>query len=178
MIQFLWFRLSIGTIIGLSLLASNLTASELSKMTVADSERQGLLGFAADFFGNVGFAGAPGGTGQSGLGYLFNLETGQKTHTLTPSVANANDMFGFNAAVSERRLLIGDPGNPFADTKVKGAAYVFDVDSGTELQRIQPGDGFDGDEFGFGINLHDDLAIMGANWSNITFISAGTPGRR
>ncbi len=155
-------RLSIGILIGLLMLTTNIAASELRKLTVAEGGEQELLGFAATFSGDVGFAGAPGGTSQSGAGYLFDLTTGNKTYTLTPSVANGDDMFGFNAALSGRKLLVGDPGNPVAETMVEGAAYVFDVQSGTELTRLQPQDGFAGDEFGFGINLHDDLAIMGA----------------
>ena len=160
--QFTRFRLIVGTIIGVSALVSSLTADEQRKLTYTGSDKQGKLGFAATFSGNVGFAGAPGNVSQSGSGYLFNLTTGQKTFTLTPSVSNTNNMFGFNAALSGQKLLVGDPGNPFAKDKVEGAAYVFDVNSGSEISRLQPDDGFDGDEFGFGINLHDNLAIMGA----------------
>lgn len=155
------FRLSVGTILGLAMLNACF-AQEPRKLTVTDSEPQGLLGFAATFSGDVGFAGAPGGTGMSGKGYLFDLTNGQKSHTLTPSVNQINDMFGFNAALSGQKLLVGDPGNPFAMDKVPGSAYVFDVQSGTELSRLQPDDSVDGDEFGFGINLHDNLAIIGA----------------
>ncbi len=152
---------------GLSLLlllgvATTAWCSDTRKFTVPEATRQGLLGFSTSLHGNVGFAGAPAGTNSPGMGYLFDLATGETTHTLLPSVSRADDLFGFNAKISETRLLVGDPGNPYAADRVPGAAYVFDVATGAEQLRLLPEDSFDGDEFGFGINLDGDLAIIGA----------------
>ncbi len=136
-------------------------ASE-QKFTIVDAERNGLLGFSASIDGGVAFAGAPAQVSKPGTGYLFDVHTGQPTHTLTPSVSRADDLFGFNAKVTGNSVLVGDPGNPFASTKIPGAAYLFDVNTGTESMRLTPDDSFAGDEFGFGINAIDELAIIGA----------------
>jgi len=129
---------------------------------VDGSTRNGLLGFSASIDGPYAFAGAPAQTSKPGLGYLFNVESGQATHTLIPSVSRQDDLFGFNAKVTGTKVLVGDPGNPFGQTNVVGAAYVFDIQTGTELMRLMPNDSFEGDEFGFGINAHEQLAIIGA----------------
>jgi hypothetical protein len=155
-----WFAVVLCTaVVGTTSLGS---ASETRKLTAPDAARQGQTGFAAAIAGNVGFAGAPAGTSAPGVGYLFDLTTGDRTHTLVPSVSRSDSLFGFNAKMSASRVLVGDPGNPFASSRPSGAAYVFDVVSGGELARLQPNESFPGDEFGFGINLHDELAIIGA----------------
>ena len=146
----------------LSLTAAAGRGAETRKFTVPDATRQGNLGFAASISGDVGFAGAPASTRAEGKGYLFDVTTGERIHTLVPSVSRSDDLFGFNAKLSGTRLLVGDPGNPFATSRVPGAAYVFDVNTGVELMRLVADDSHAGDEFGFGINLQDDLAIIGA----------------
>ena len=146
----------------LSVGVSTTNAQEARKFIEPTATRQGLLGFAASLSGDVGFAGAPAGIARPGLGYLFDLETGATRMTLEPSIQRADSLFGFNSQMVGNKLLVGDPGNPFAKSPIGGAAYVFDVSTGAELLRFTPDDSFAGDEFGFGINLYQDLAVVGA----------------
>ena len=141
---------------------SSTTMADEQKFTIADAERNGLLGFAASIDGHVAFVGAPAQTSKPGIGYLIDVNTGQEMHTLIPSMSRADDLFGFNAKVTGDSVIVGDPGNPFGSTKVRGSAYLFDVNTGSELIRLTPSDSFAGDEFGFGVNAVDDLAIIGA----------------
>jgi outer membrane protein assembly factor BamB len=137
--------------------------SEANKYVAPSAARNGLLGFGtAVSDSDIAFGGAPAGTRAPGFGYLFNLNTGNVLRTLTPSVAPNDNLFGFNSRMHGNRLLVGDPANPFARTPLAGAAYVFDVTTGNELFRLQPNDSFGGDEFGFGINLYENLAGIGA----------------
>ncbi len=155
-----WFGLGLWAfVLGSTSLA---WTAETRKLTAPDASRRGQLGFSTAMHGNVGFAGAPAGTSGPGVGYLFDLTTGQRTQTLIPSGSRPDDLFGFNAKMSATRLLVGDPGNPYSSSRVAGSAYVFDAVTGAELARLQPEDAFPGDEFGFGINLHHDWAIIGA----------------
>ena len=142
--------------------SANADTVQVRKFTVPQAARQGLMGFAVSLRGDLGFAGAPAGTRDPGTGYLFDVNTGQLLRTIVPSVPRSDDLFGFNAKLSATRLLVGDPGNPYAAVRVPGAAYVFDLASGVETRRLLADDGFAGDEFGFGMNLSDDLAIIGA----------------
>ena len=142
--------------------SANADTVQVRKFTVPQAARQGLMGFAVSLRGDLGFAGAPAGTRAPGTGYLFDVNTGQLLRTIVPSVPRSDDLFGFNAKLSATRLLVGDPGNPYAAVRVPGAAYVFDLASGVETRRLLADDGFAGDEFGFGVNLSDDLAIIGA----------------
>ncbi len=104
----------------------------------------------------------PAGPAQPGLGYLFDVTTGDKVYTLVPSRQANDSLFGFNSKIYGNQLLVGDPANPFGRPPRPGAAYVFDVTTGTERMRLQPEDSYGGDEFGFGINLFENLAIVGA----------------
>ncbi len=154
-------RASVGFVILLTLtVRAAADTSPIRKFTVPQATRQGLMGFSVSLRGDLGFAGAPAGTRASGKGYLFDVNTGQLLRTIVPSVVRSDDLFGFNAKLSATRLLVGDPGNPYAVSRVPGAAYVFDLASGAETKRLLAGDGFAGDEFGFGVNLFDDLAII------------------
>ncbi|MCA9240993.1 MAG: hypothetical protein KDA37_12370, partial [Planctomycetales bacterium] len=156
----------VSSLLVLSLLsvADSASAVETRKFTVTEATRQGLMGFSAALGGDLGFAGAPAGTTLPGKGYIFNVETGELWHTVRPPTEYnfSDNLFGFNAKMTSNRLIVGDPANPNAVTKRPGAAYVFDPLSGEQLFRLTPSDSFGGNEFGFGINAYQDVAIVGA----------------
>lgn len=144
------------------LFAVSASASEMVKFIDVNAERQGLLGFATTLGDGVAFAGAPAGVSKPGLGYLFDTASGNRIKLVEPSVQSNDSLFAFSSQIDGEKLIIGDPGNPFASSPSSGAAYVFDSATGNELLRFQPSDSYGGDEFGFGVNLHDDLGIIGA----------------
>ncbi len=64
--------------------------------------------------------------------------------------------------MSPNYAVVGAPINYGELGLVPGSAYVFDVATGRQLQKLQPADGFGGDEFGFDVAVFGDLAVIGA----------------
>ena len=143
------------------LLGANVLGQEPTNYFSPDSSRQGQLGFTVSFDGNMAFAGAPGQVSRPGRGFLFDLENGSSTEVL-PSGQRPDGLFGFTSQLEGDRLIVGDPGNPFISSPPKGAVYLYDVSSGQELSRFEAPQAFGGDEFGFGVNMHGNLAAIGA----------------
>src|SRR4030095_6677637 len=79
---------------------------------------------------------------------------------LVASDGVAGDNFGYAVSLAGDRVLVGAYGKDTA----KGAAYVF-VRNGsawTEDQKLVPGDGVAGDDFGWTVSVAGDRALVGA----------------
>jgi hypothetical protein len=90
--------------------------------------------------GNLALIGAQGadrtGVADTGAAYVFNLLTGALVLRLTAADGVSGDNFGDAVALNGNIALIGAP---FADTPGatnSGAAYLFDVTTGVQLQKI------------------------------------------
>ena len=85
-------------------------------------------------------------------------------HKVAASDGAAYDHFGLSIAVSGYTAVVGamyDDDNGVDS----GAAYVFDVTTGTELFKLTASDGMAGDEFGISVGIDGTIAVVGA-WSN------------
>ncbi|MEM8486189.1 MAG: T9SS type A sorting domain-containing protein [Bacteroidota bacterium] len=89
---------------------------------------------------------------------------GDVTQELHAGVGIAGDKFGWSVAHSGDLVLIGAPG---VDDE-KGSAFVFAYDgtSWIEVQELNPSNGKTGDQFGFGVSLFGDRALVGAPGDN------------
>lgn len=72
----------------------------------------------------------------------------------TPTPTNA--LFGFQVRMSENLAVTGAWGENF----FKGAAYVFDTQTWSQLARLQPNDDIEGSGFGSSVDVHRDLVIV------------------
>ena len=82
---------------------------------------------------------------------------------LTASDGNVGHRFGSSVATSGNTALIGATGGQ-GNAPNSGAAYIFDVASGTEITRLIASDGASGDSFGFSVAIDGTTAIAGAPW--------------
>jgi len=148
-----------GTLAGAVHVFNAVTRAWTRKLTAPDGVANDRFGSSVSVWGDIAVIGASGATGNvshSGVAYVFNLRTGAFLRKLVPSVGSNGGHFGSSVAVFGSRALVGAP-----DTSGAGLAFVFDVNSGTELHVLTPL-GASGDEFGASVALDGTLALVGA----------------
>jgi WD40 repeat protein len=97
---------------------------------------------------------------QAGAVYLYNLQTGQLARTLYPHTS-AVGQFGVAVDLEGDTLLVGAMG-ALESSLWRGAAYVYDADSGQLLQTLVPNGPDRGINFGSAVAIYGDLALIGA----------------
>lgn len=98
---------------------------------------------------------------QLGAAYLFDTKSGDPVGTLSAPDGRPEDGFGTSVALSATRAVVGAPGHDARGADA-GAAYVFDLGTGTRLHKLQPRDARDGDAFGTSVALFEDVVLVGA----------------
>ncbi|WP_198648747.1 FG-GAP repeat protein [Cyanothece sp. BG0011] len=73
----------------------------------------------------------------------------------------ASDLFGGSVSLSGNTALVGSPGDD-DNGQNSGSAYLFDVITGTLLQKLTAPDGAGGDQFGYSVSLSGNIALMGS----------------
>ena len=89
------------------------------------------------------------------------MATGQQLHKLTADDAGAGDEFGWSAAVRGGIAVVGAWLDDDAGSN-SGAAYLFDVATGKQLQKLTPDDGDIADLFGYSVSIDGGVAVIGA----------------
>jgi outer membrane protein assembly factor BamB len=151
------------------------TGQELHKLTVSDPEPNHDFRAVA-VYGTLAVIGAStdedNGHG-SGAAYVFDIVTGQQLSKLTPLDAEAEDRFGYSVALHENIAVIGAFGEANPGLR-SGAAYVFDVVTGEQLQKLRPCDLGSGDAFGYSVALDGTTALIGSYRADIPGFYAGS----
>ena len=88
-------------------------------------------------------------------------ETWSRLHLLTAEDGAAADAFGQSVSISGERAIIGAPQVDELAPNA-GAAYIFDVANGTQLNKFLASDGIENDRFGAAVGIDGDLAAIGA----------------
>ena len=130
---------------------TNGTYSDQFGMTVAINSQYALVGAQND---------GDGGS-QSGAAYLFDLDTGEQIFKLTADDASDYDYFGSSVAINDGFALIG----AYAEDEFggdAGAAYLFDLSTGLQVDKLIASDGDSSDNFGNALALDGGMAIIGA----------------
>ncbi|OWY20499.1 hypothetical protein C7N43_27090, partial [Sphingobacteriales bacterium UPWRP_1] len=89
-----------------------------------------------------------------------NLQAQDVSNKITPSPAATYQDFGAAVAVAPQTIIVGAPG----DASNKGAAYVYELESGTWMARpkITAPDGAAGDKFGTSVAVSNGMLAIGA----------------
>ncbi len=148
------------------------TGAELFKLTPADGSKNDQFGRTVAISGDWAMAGAwkdnmgGGGGADSGSVYVYEVSTGQLLHKLLASDRQPGDLFGHCLAQEGSLALIGAP---FADAlgSDSGAAYLFDVNSGQELQKLIPSDGQAFDQFGRSAAIDGGVVAVSAPGASV-----------
>lgn len=104
-------------------------------------------------------------TTQSGSAYVFDAATGGQLRKLIPDDGGFADFFGFSVAVEGDVALVG----AILDSPMgnhSGSAYLFDITTGQQLDKLLPADGAADDMFGWSVALENGVAVVGALGDN------------
>ncbi len=120
---------------------------------VALSDRMALIGAnQADAMGE-----------DSGAAYVFDLQSGDFLHKLTPDDGVEDDHFGISVAVEADRGVVGAH---FGDDKKTGpdcgTAYVFNLDTGAQIHKLVDPQGTPGAFFGWAVGFSGERIVVGA----------------
>ncbi len=97
----------------------------------------------------------------SGAAYVFDLRTGRQLWKLKANDADNLDFFGITLALSDQRALIGAPLDDDLGANA-GAAYVFDLTTGSQIAKLTASDGAANHSFGLSVALSGSVALIGA----------------
>lgn len=109
---------------------------------------------------------------KSGAVYLFDAFTGVQLLKLLPSDGTVWDQFGYSVAIDNSIVVVGayfdSDNSPSA-----GAAYLFDVSTGTQLFKLFPNGGAIDDRFGSSVAVHNGVVAVGAPGTTVSGFEAG-----
>lgn len=103
------------------------------------------------------------------LNLLFSTEILSQTE-FTPSLWTASSKFGSSIAATSNIVVIGAAEQTVSSINKRGAAYVFDVVSGTQLTQLIASDGAATDYFGYSVAIdrnNSATAIVAAYGDNV-----------
>lgn len=144
------------------------TGGQIAKLTALDAAAEDNFGESVAISGNVAIVGAPlddDAGYNSGSAYLFDVTTGGQIAKLTALDAAAEDFFGASVAIDSNIAIIGALLDDDAG-KDSGSVYVFDVNTGQQINKLTALDGAAGDVFGNSVAISGNIAIVGAVLAN------------
>lgn len=163
--------------------------NEIQKVTSFDRESEDRAGWCVDIDGNYAVVGAYGddfGATNPNMGSVYVYEKDVDgvwnfVQKLTNSDQDDYDRFGWAVAIHGDIIVVGAYGedeNEFDEENLSkaGSAYIFkrDVDgTWNEIQKIVASDRAEGDEFGFSVDVHGDLIVVGAHYCSTNALGFG-----
>ncbi|MEN1678189.1 MAG: hypothetical protein AAGJ46_01240 [Planctomycetota bacterium] len=150
---------------GAAYLIDAATGDALRPLVPDDPTEADRFGTSVALLGDLALVGAPGdddGVLNSGAVYVFDTATGDQLMKLKSSDNGRRDQFGTSLTANGQFLLAStnrdDPNRRIADF-----AYLFDLRTGRELQKLAASDGRFGDRFGQrSLALDGRIAMIGA----------------
>ena len=146
------------------------TGEELIKFEWDETMPYDNYGIDVDVQGELLLIGASGESTQfdvGGIVYLMNWQTGALVHVLYPEDLEEIGKFGQAVGLTETHAIIGAPSHDTIWGINAGAAYIFDLEDGNELFKLEGSQGQMLGFFGEHIQTHGDRAVIG-QWYGIT----------
>jgi len=106
--------------------------------------------------------------------YLFDLTTGAEISRLEPSDRSLVDRFGWSLGIDGNTIVVGSRRGHMdnSDSSEPGSAYLFDLTTGAETI-LTPSDGAANDDYGMGVAISGNTAIVGAYRNDTNGTSTG-----
>jgi hypothetical protein len=110
----------------------------------------------------------------SGSLYLFDASTGAQLDKLLPNDGEQNNTFGEAVAIDAGILAVGAHGHSHDGLLLfPGAAYLFDLATGSQLTELRADDAQSWDFFGSAIDIDNGVVAVGAWAKSIVFDHSG-----
>ncbi|MGB0905042.1 MAG: PEP-CTERM sorting domain-containing protein, partial [Mangrovicoccus sp.] len=147
------------------------TGAQKFKLTSDEALGYDNFGVSVALAGNTALVGAnevwDGADGYSaGAVFLFDTTTGEQTGVLRQNDIDPYDRFGSDIVTYGNYALIGTSGHDIAG-QFAGAAYLFDIETQTQLVKITPDDAEENSYFGNSLALSDRYAVIGAQRADL-----------
>ncbi len=166
-----------GVTTGAAYLFDANTGTQLHKLLPADGAADDEFGCAIAIDNGIVAVGAmrdDDNGDSSGSVYLFDTSTGAQIDKLLPGDGATNNTFGEAVAMDAGILAVGAHGHSHDGLLLfPGAAYLFDVATGSQLAELRANDSQSGDFFGSAIGINDGIVAVGAWAKNIVFDHSG-----
>lgn len=137
------------------------------KLLASDGAANDFFGYGVAVSGDVAVIGAPLSTDARGAAYVFRFDGADwvQEQKLLASGETYFDLFGEVVSVSGNVALIAVPSDDDNGSN-SGSAYMFQFDEQSsmwlEVQQLLASDGSSGDQFGSGVAIDGDAALVGA----------------
>lgn len=99
--------------------------------------------------------------------YVYDRHTGIEIAKWTASDAEDGDQLGHAVAISGKLVVAGARWEDGAGTNF-GAAYVFDLETGTQLHKLIASDSGDDDNFGYSVAIDGNFVLIGSPGAGAT----------
>ena len=152
---------AVGYNAGAAYLIDVISGDERHKLMASDGSALDEFGTAVAIGGGVAIVGAPKQNGSAGAAYLFDVATGGLLFKLTADDAAGMDYFGSAVAICGNAAIVGAYGNDDAGSG-SGSAYIFDVTTGEQFDKVLASDAASGDSFGYSVGVSWAYGIAGA----------------
>ena len=139
------------------------TGTQLHKLTASDGAANDYFGRSVAIDGNYAIVGAhldDDKGAYSGSAYIYTISSGQ-LHKLVPEDGAGSDEFGYSVAISGNYAIVGAREDDDKGTN-SGSAYIFNVQTGAQLQKLVASDGATLDYFGYSVAISGNYVIVGA----------------
>ena len=149
--------------------------TQQAKITATDAAQGDYFGWSVALEGDTALIGAPGDDVSSafeqGSAYVFVRAGVLWTQQAKLSAADGagNDQFAWKLALSGDTVLVGAHFDSVGTAVKQGSAYAFTRSGGVWSQqaKLVAADGLRDDEFGYGLALSSDTAIIGAPFDDV-----------
>ncbi len=165
---------------GASEFSTVLAQSEYAKLLGSDSLAGDGFGWSSDISGNVAIVGAwldddNGFASGTAYIYRFNGSNWIEEQKLVASDGDEYDEFGWSVAIEGNLAVVG--ANGYDDpNRWTGSVYVFRYEDPNWVQEAQlkaDGVGYYWEEFGYSVDLSNDIIVVGASKANINGFKSG-----
>ncbi len=136
------------------------------------------FGRAVGLSGGTILVGEPEATGLvpiSGAAYVYDKASGSQTATLFPADGVFLQQFGASLDLDGNLAVIGAWGDPVNGDK-SGAAYLYDLSTGSQLFKLVPNDGQAGDRFGKDVAISGTTILVGTYSGRGAYLFDATTG--
>ena len=169
------YKDEVGTDSGAAYLFDARTGDLVRRLFPQDHAAYDNFGASVAISGSIAIVGASmkdEETVDAGSAYLFDVTTGQQLHKLTPSDPDTSDLFGYSVGIDGDIAIVGAWWDDDNGTD-SGSAYLFDVQTGSQIAKLTSPDGAAGDLFGCSVAVSGTNAIVGARRQDVVGHDSG-----